>query len=107
MNYRSRKFLDLAHKINECQLQIASVCEVFSSDGCEPAHSNQSRHGKGMGIKAHDNYHVASCHSCHAELDQGKRYTKQEKRDFWDAGYKRTMHLYECLGYIDSEGKLT
>ena len=54
------------------------------------AHSNQLRHGKGMGLKAHG-YVAALCHSCHHKLDQGKDWTKQERRDYWQLAHERTM----------------
>lgn len=100
MNFRSRRLLDLAHRVHECQLQLPGVCEGYSAHGCEPVHSNQQRHGKGFGCKAEDFYHVAGCHSCHAELDQGKRFTKEEKRDFWQAGWERTIALYFHNGWL-------
>ena len=100
MAFRSRPLLDLAHRVNQCQLQLPGVCEGFSSHGCEPAHSNQSRHGKGMSIKADDMFHVASCHSCHAELDQGKRFTREEKREFWSQGWENTIALYIRNGWL-------
>lgn len=99
-NFRSRPLLDLAHRVNECQLRLPDVCEGYSSHGCEPAHSNQSRHGKGMSIKADDFYHAAACHSCHAELDQGRKLTRAEKIDFWQAGWERTMALYFKNGWL-------
>lgn len=99
-NYRDRKLLDLAHRVNECQLRLPEVCTGYSPDGCEPAHSNQSRHGKGMSIKADDNFHAAACHACHAELDQGRRFSRSEKMDFWQAGHDRTMALYWRNGWL-------
>ena len=54
-----------------------------------PAHSNQIRHGKGMGMKALDVYTVPACSACHAELDQGMRFTKEEKFALWDAAYEK------------------
>jgi hypothetical protein len=35
------------------------------------AHSNSSRHGKGMGIKAHDLFGAYLCHKCHSVFDNG------------------------------------
>ena len=100
MTFRSRPLLDLAHRVQECQLRLPGVCQGHSEHGCEPAHSNQQRHGKGMGYKADDFYHAAACHACHAELDQGRRFTKSDKREFWQAGWERTMALYFKNGWL-------
>lgn len=58
-----------------------------------PAHSNQQQHGKGMGIKADDLYTVPACLHCHAELDQGHRLTKDERRLAWDRAYERWISV--------------
>ncbi len=100
MIYRDRKLLDLAHQVTECQLQLPGVCQGHSAHGCEPAHSNQQRHGKGMSHKAEDIFHVAACHACHAELDQGRRFTKEQKRDFWQDGWERTITIYFKNGWL-------
>lgn len=54
-----------------------------------PCHSNQLRHGKGARIKAHNRFTVPGCRACHAEIDQGMRFTKAEKFDIWDRAYVR------------------
>jgi hypothetical protein len=43
----------------------------------QAAHSNE---GKGMGIKASDARIAALCHTCHAEIDQGRDMTREERR---------------------------
>lgn len=55
------------------------------------AHSNQSKHGKGKGIKASDQFIAALCHACHMLLDQGAHLTEQQRVDMWDAAHKRTV----------------
>lgn len=67
-----------------CYLRIPGICTGQAHDPC---HSNQARHGKGRGIKAHDVYTVPGCRACHDELDQGMRYTRVEKFDIWDRAY--------------------
>ena len=63
-----------------------------ASDGTVCAcHSNQSRHGKGMGLKAPDSLVVALCHRCHYQMDNGKNLSKQERRDMWTEAYVKTM----------------
>ena len=87
MNYRNRALLDLAYQI-ECTLQLPGQCEGGIG---EPCHSNQSVHGKGGSLKAHDCFFASGCRSCHRELDQGKRYTREEKREFWQRAHERTL----------------
>lgn len=104
MTYRNRKLLDLSHRVTKCQLQIPGVCVAHSAHGCEPAHSNQIRHGKGFGNKAADYMHVAACHSCHAEFDQGKRLGKAEKTALFAEGWERTIALYFENGWLEVAG---
>ena len=94
MNFRSRKLLDLAHRVTECQ-----SCGAFCPQGAEPAHENGVEAGKGFGIKSQDNRHAALCHDCHASYDQGKG-TKEEKAELWNRAHKRTMDLYWKNGWL-------
>ena len=84
--YRNRKLLDAAREL-PCQ-----HCGV--SDGTVvAAHSNQLRDGKGRGLKAHD-YRIASlCFTCHAELDQGSKMSKQERVEMWEEAHRKTIGL--------------
>lgn len=70
----------------DCYLRLPIVRQ-HDRDTVVPAHSNQSRHGKGMGIKASDIYTVPGCFSCHYQIDQGKDLTREEKFSAWDAAY--------------------
>lgn len=98
-NHRDRNFLDLAHRVTECQLQLPG-CQGYAAEGCEPAHANGSRWGKGLSMKAHDAYHAAACHNCHAEYDQGHKFNREQKQDYWQRGYERTMLLYLINGWL-------
>ena len=72
----------------QCFLMLPRV--VFHDiETVVPAHSNQQRHGKGVGIKANDKFTVPACMTCHFEIDQGKSMTKAEKFAAWDAAYER------------------
>lgn len=97
MNYRNRSLLDLAYRI-DCTLQIEGVCEGGRG---EPCHSNQSRHGKGAGIKAHDHFFASGCRPCHRELDQGHMFTREEKVEIWNRGYERTFTELWRQGYLE------
>lgn len=65
-------------------------CGINDGTVCA-AHSNQSKHGKGLGLKAPDSLIAALCHKCHYELDNGKNLSKQEKVEMWNQAYIRTM----------------
>jgi len=99
MNYRNRALLNLAHKVQECQVRIPGVCTGYSVEGCEPAHSNWSEHGRGMGHKSAD-IHAAACHACHAAIDSGSKLSRQDKQSFWKSGFERTMIVYLENGWI-------
>jgi len=86
--YRSKRLLDAARG-QECMVRIPNVCNN-NPETVVAAHSNQLKHGKGGGLKAHDCYVAWACYACHAELDQGKmRY--EQKCEYWQAGFERTI----------------
>lgn len=69
-----------------CFIRIPGVC-IGGMETTVPAHSNQARHGKGMGLKADDKYTVPACFACHAQLDQGRMFSREEKFALWDSAY--------------------
>lgn len=87
MNYRNRGLLDLAYHI-DCTARIPGSC--IGGPG-EPAHSNQSRHGKGVSIKAHDCFFASMCRGCHSEIDHGKRLSREERREIWQRAHDETL----------------
>ena len=82
MNLRDRGLLDLAYQF-DCILRFPG-CEGTTG---EPAHSNQSQHGKGGAMKAHDCFHVPACRSCHRELDQGRTMDREMKFAEWNRAF--------------------
>lgn len=82
MNYRDRKLLDASYQFG-CMLRFPG-CEGGAG---EPAHSNQSKHGKGGALKAHDCFHIPACRSCHRELDQGRSMERELKFAEWDRAF--------------------
>lgn len=83
MNYRNK---DLLRAVSQLP------CQICGKEGeTQASHSNQLEDGKGMGIKAHDCYIAAICFTCHAEIDQGKTYTKDVRKAVWDKAHKRTI----------------
>lgn len=100
MTFRNRKFLDLAHRINECQIGIPEVCRGYTVEGCEPAHPNWSSwSNKGMGHKAHDMF-AASCHECAVTIDQGNVLSKKDREWYWFRGFYRTQVIIFSQGWV-------
>lgn len=62
MTYRNRALLNLAHDA-PCCLHIAVPC---GTDKSVPCHSDNLRHGRGVGHKSHDHLAVPGCPNCHA-----------------------------------------
>jgi hypothetical protein len=93
---RANKYLaDMCHG-QQCYLQIPGICRN-DPETVVPAHSNQGVHGKGMGLKADDEKTCPGCFWCHAEIDQGHKFTKIEKFLIWEAGYQRWLPVRERL----------
>lgn len=80
----------------QCYLRLPHVT-IHDPATVVACHSNQSKHGKGMGLKAGDEFTVPGCYSCHMELDQGRLYTRQQKFQAWDAAYARWLVHREKL----------
>jgi|APCry1669192269_1035402.scaffolds.fasta_scaffold68646_2 hypothetical protein len=68
-------------------------CQICGSENgtVVAAHSNQSKHGKGMGRKASDNFIASLCWDCHYMIDQGQELTKIEKKNAWDSAHLNTV----------------
>jgi len=80
----------------ECFIRLPQVGR-HDTETVVPCHSNQSKHGKGMGLKASDKFTVPGCADCHREIDQGSRMTKEEKFAAWDAAYARWSKYREKI----------
>ena len=71
---------------------------VCFREGTQAAHLNHRL--KGMGMKAPDCYTIPMCPECHREYDQGKRWTKQEKRELGDEWLIQTILKLASTGAI-------
>lgn len=92
--YRNNKLLKLAQQ-SPCQL-----CGI-QNETVVAAHSNQLRDGKGRGLKAHD-YRIAYlCYTCHTNIDQSNKLTKQQKEYEWEEAHRRTIGWLFEQGFID------
>lgn len=69
----------------------------------QAAHSNQSAHGKGRGIKASDVFVAALCWICHQMLDQGSRLSRAERIDLWTTAWRNTVRALVQRGEWPSD----
>ena len=94
--WRSRKHLQ----------NVASLpCQNCGIEGqTQAAHSNQSIHGKGRGIKASDEYTAALCFECHQALDAGHLLTKDQKQKMFNDALNSTWYelMQRDLVVLDS-----
>lgn len=79
---------------------VASLpCVVCGREGAtQAAHPNHI--GKGMATKASDAWCVPLCVEHHAEFDQGRRWTKQEKRDLMAGWIVQTINELAVRGLV-------
>ena len=75
-----------ACKGESCFLRVPGICCGEWWLEAVPCHSNQSRDGKGMSLKARHEKTVPGCWACHAYIDQGPA-TREEKFALWDRAY--------------------
>jgi len=87
---RSRKLIN-AIKTLPCQ-----CCGAAAPS--DPAHSNQSCHGKGRSIKASDVFVAAMCRTCHRLIDQGSYLSKDERVSIWTEAWRKTVRELLRLG---------
>lgn len=86
MNWRNEKIKRLANSAPHCM-----ACERHNEGQVVAAHSNQSRDGKGMQIKAHDFRVAYLCDKCHMEIDQGKDLTRLDRIQKWEEAHRATI----------------
>ncbi len=80
---------------------VASLpCQRCGCHGVQVAHSNSSRDGKGMGLKAYPWRVAALCPACHVEIDSGKTLTKQERREAWEESHRKTIGELFARGLV-------
>lgn len=102
MMYRNKTILSLANQSPRCM-----SCLAPNRGQVVAAHSNQIKHGKGIGIKAHDHKIAYLCKHCHHEIDNGNRLSKQERIDMWQEAHEKTLDWLFMSGHIEilREGK--
>ena len=98
MIYRNPTLLRLAPEFPHCM-----ACGNPNDGSVVMAHSNQSRDGKGMRLKAHDYRVAALCYTCHAIVDgriSSPLYTLDYRTDLWEIGHRATLGWLFEHGYI-------
>lgn len=76
------------------------VCGKENDGTIVAAHSNQLRDGKGRGLKAHDFRVAAMCYTCHSEIDQGSKLSREERLDSWEEAHRATLAWLFLSGQI-------
>lgn len=101
-NYRNKKLTQSA--------QHEACVSCGANDGTIVwAHSNRQKHGKGMGIKAHDLFGAFLCYLCHLSYDANKVpinamfYSVNEGLVTWfNCMWERSMIIACAKGYLES-----
>lgn len=66
----------------------------------DAAHSNQSAHNKGLGIKADDRYTIPLCRQHHIEYDQLLTMTREQAVEWFERMLEKTERmLFSCAGH--------
>lgn len=68
-------------------------CVVCGSSPVDAAHSNQSNHGKGMGLKACDSKTIPLCRNHHQEFDQFQKMSRSESVAWFDKMLEKTERM--------------
>lgn len=101
MNYVNRKLRDLWGG-QPCFLAIPEICTGRAQ---APCHSNDSQHGKGKSIKAHDVYAVPGCEACHRAIDSGKDLPRAERYRIWMDAWQRWVLVMFQTGLVTVAGE--
>lgn len=98
MTFRHPLLLRLAAKSPRCML-----CGVHNEGQVVSAHSNQSRDGKAMAMKASDGAIAFICAlPCHHRIDQGNE-SREIRTELWERAHRATMRwLIESGHFIVS-----
>ena len=68
-------------------------CVVCGRSPVDAAHSNQSSHGKGMGLKACDTKTIPLCRSHHVEYDQFQKMNRSQSVDWFAKMIEKTERM--------------
>jgi hypothetical protein len=76
---------NLLKKVAELDCQLCG-----SGQYVQAAHTNWGG-GKGRGIKADDNLIAALCLECHFKIDQGSKWSRDQRKEAWTLAHVRTV----------------
>ena len=68
-------------------------CVVCGRSPVDAAHSNQSTHNKGLGIKASDEFTIPLCRNHHVEYDQFQKMNRSESVEWFDKMLEKTERM--------------
>ena len=68
-------------------------CVVCGSSPVDAAHSNQSAHNKGLGIKASDEFTIPLCRNHHVEYDQFQKMNRSESVEWFAKMLEKTERM--------------
>ena len=100
--YRNPALLALA-KGEECLTRVPTYC-WGGNETTVSAHSNQTRDGKGKGIKAHDWAIAFACGGCHFFLDQSTA-SREMKLSYFIPGLRLTRLRIIAMGKWPEEAE--
>lgn len=90
---------DNRHESEAWRRAVAALpCVLCGRHGeTQCAHRNE---GKGMGFKTDDAMTAALCQHCHSEIDQGKDFTREERRQRLDLAILLTIRALARAGKL-------
>ena len=68
-------------------------CVVCGRSPVDAAHSNQSAHNKGLGIKASDEFTIPLCRNHHVEYDQFQKMNRSESVEWFSKMLEKTERM--------------
>lgn len=68
-------------------------CVVCGRSPVDAAHSNQSSHGKGMGLKACDSKTIPLCRNHHVEYDQLQKMNRSQSVEWFAKMLEKTERM--------------
>lgn len=68
-------------------------CVRCGQSPSQAAHSNSSKHGKGRGIKASDEFTVPLCHKCHFQFDTFQLGSRAESEAMFERWLEKTERM--------------